>query len=84
MVNIEEISKEVALELGLNANLVERVARLPWKFTKDHLISRDTRPIIHIHLGKFHMKPFKLKALEDPEFVELIRLKDEERDARYI
>ena len=84
MVKINDIAKEVAKELGLDANLVESIARMPWKFTWEHISNRNIDPVTHIYLGKFYMKKSKLELLQDPEKVEALHKKDELRLSKYL
>ena len=82
MINIEDISKQVASELGLRPDLVERIIRLPWKATKDSMVSYERRPVLHIYLGKFRMKDHKNKLMDDPGYIKQLLERDEIRLAK--
>jgi hypothetical protein len=56
MITIEDVSKEVAKDLGLDPHLVERVARIPWKYTRDEIANLSLDSVAHIYLGKIFLK----------------------------
>lgn len=64
MINISDISKEVAKELNLREDYVEGIVRYPWRYTSEKIRVIERRPIMHIYIGKFLIKDHKISVLD--------------------
>jgi hypothetical protein len=64
MVKFNQITEDVAKELGLDKELVDRIARVPWRFTKEFINKPMNGSVMHIYLGKFYIKKKKKEILE--------------------
>lgn len=59
------IYKEVAQELNIPEYLVEKVAKHPFKCTEEVMKKGDFENVMLKHLGKFIVKPARLKFLNN-------------------
>lgn len=65
MNNLDKVYQEVADELGLSKTLVIEVAESQFSFAKDTIRAKEMKDIRFQYLGKFSVKPGRLKYLSD-------------------
>lgn len=62
---MEELIAKVAQQLNMDEELVEKVVRSQFKFTKDVIESGEMKSVHLAYLGKFGIKPNRLDYLPE-------------------
>lgn len=64
---VKVLAENIAKETGLDPDIVEKVIRSEFKLVRDEIRSGDWNPVKLQYLGKFAVKPNRMKYVEEYE-----------------